>query len=449
MNQILSKEGKIAIRGAKVLDTSARNCCCQEVLEWAYKLANCCDESEFYWVNIRGLGADRITDVVTCWLFREERGCFRVVERSATTIERLTEQGIEVFDEPLGECIRQRPPEPGNPLCNNDDCPECDLLCCKVYSLPPCTLNDQTQVLRCNIGAKYRFQFVYEEFDKRWGAFGGEWCVTSVDTPPDAYCPSKCFHVYRDLISFRSEKVTTDAIIDFGPAPWGTPCLSKINYRMIYELQSQFRVFDSFDFTNKQDGMPTVDSEIRFINERLETYERTDITTEDDGPYESTAFGFTSPIWFCLSGYSNGFEVPECCNATRYFDATEGAPNPEQRISNTRWTVRSLLGCYNGYSNWSEVKVDTSCLGSLPPRIATGLVYREKYKAFSYTITPLPSDYCPTLENRRGDLIPDEYVPKGRVSGDPSPTFSNDLEVRKFQQGLTKGCHKCRSSLGL
>lgn len=446
MNQILSKEGKIAIRGAKVLDTSARNCCCQnEVLEWALKLGNCCDYTQEYWVNIRGLGADRVTDPITCWLFREERGCFRVFETSYQPVERLIEQGIEVFDEPLGQCIRERPPQPGDRLCNNDDCPECELLCCKTFSLPPCTVNEPSELLRCNVGAKYRFQFVLEEFSKRWGAFGSEWCVTGVDTPPDAYCPSKCFHVYRDIISFESTKTTVDAVIDRVPAPWGTPCLEPVkNYRMTWEYKRQFRAFDSFDFTNKQDGMPTVNSELILVNERLETYERTETTTEDDGPYPS----FTSPIWFCIGG-GMYFDDRYCCNVSTYFDAMEGVPNPEGQIANTRETVRSLLGCYGGYSNWSEVMVNTSCMGSLPPRRATALVYREKYKAFSYTITPLSSDYCPVLQNRRGDLIPDEYVPKGRVSGKMLPDLLNNPEGKKFEQGFTKGCHKCRSSLGL
>jgi hypothetical protein len=444
MSKILSKDGKIAQSGSRVLDWDYRSCCCDPPpYEFAYKLQNCCDTSEHYFVKATGLGVETISGTPNCVLFREDRGCFRVNYTNPYNIETLLEQGVEVLDEPIGECVQERRPEPGDPPpCANEQCPACDLFCCKTFTLPNC-YGDRTGFLRCNVGAKYRFRYTYRVYERSWGALGGEHCVTGVDTPPDAYCPSQCFHVYRDTIWRRTYTRTFDGIIERTPAPWGTPCLEIAKtYTLTDTIDNVAHVSDGFTFTNMQNGMPTVDSQIVYINERLEPYYREQTFTQDDEPY----VGFTSPIWFCLS--TGQFDPDNCCNKSIFFD---GNPDrqPDEPLFQRRDTIRSEIGCLSGYSFKLEETRTMNCLGSLPPRIVTGLKYYEKEESFGWNITPLPSDYCPTLENLRGALPEPEQINRQRNGGHPLPEIPQDPEALKWQRNLTKGCHKCRASFGL
>jgi hypothetical protein len=191
-----------------------------------------------------------------------------------------------------------------------------------------------------------------------------------------------------------------------------------------------------------QNGMPTVDSQIVYINERLEPYYREQTFTQDDEPY----VGFTSPIWFCIG--LGQFDPDNCCNKSVFFD---GNPDrqPDEPLYQTRDTIRSEIDCLSGYSFRLEETRTMNCLGSLPPRIATGLKYYEKEMSFRWNITPLPSDYCPTLENLRGALPEPEQINRQRNGGHPLPEIPQDPEALKWQRNLTKGCHKCRASFGL
>jgi hypothetical protein len=445
MSKILSKDGKIAIRSSKVLDTEARPCCCANI-EYARPLTSCCQGSRVYWVRESGLDIDPRNNQPATNIFIDSLGvCWNVGDFASRKITSEVPGG-SLYDQPIGISSQFENCDDAN---RNEACAPCDRQCCTSYTIPDCSRPNNQDFIECLFGSTYRFRYTKTINKKRWGDRGGEYCITG-EPPPDAFCASKCFGRYFDLIEEETWTWTADMIVTRRPIIPDDPtsgCATKVEFVQPATERYVFKTLqlDGVTFTNMENGVPTYNSQIIFINPRVVV----GADTLEQFPNFEEALGrivvhqrpeyYSSPVY---DNDGNIIGVTLCDYSKRLYNYVDTSAGRILQGIDT-FALRNELDCLSGFSHKNMLRQRNFCSGTVDGRNAFSLTdFYEQDESFRYDVTILSDEFC-DVPDRRRIAFADGIA--STIPMDPQALTAK----RAVFNTLTKGCHSCRTSSGL
>lgn len=466
MNKILSKEGKIRIRGAKVLDTSARACCCQTTTPsiYAFSMFECCSGDEMIWVSAdlqepclyRNGSAP---DYNSCTVVQYAQQCFSLRAGETEWVEKseLDKRGIPYitrFDD--GEGFTNR--EGGCSAARfYGQCPICPDACCNEMPIPNC---DGSRTFdTCVLGSKYRITYRLRKTERRFGMMyrQSRWIYDIPNPSPDPLAPplTKCFGLYQDDAFYRSEEFEGTFIIEKKPDDPFTQCFefpkvesATLKRRLSFRYAAEIRFRNTLIDDGVDTGLLTSTSVPYEVNPSTYLQEEEFVYREGeiDGVPWFDYFPFRGgPLWVCQNQtytYPPGTPGRDTLDPCCYYTFRDIYGN-DSLIVDIQESTRNNIDCLEGtsYNVFSETRRE--CISDLDREPTLPHTYEREFFT-SWNIQILDNEYCEV------PLDPGGRIPRGDAMPASAGRITSEASIpRNAQAAISRGCHKCQSSIGL